>query len=420
MTEQTEDIVLTAEFLVNPYPTYDRLRAEQPVHKVGMMGSDVKVWLVTRWDITRDMLTDPRLSKSASKAGFSLEDTRMPMYAPENAPLRHHMINADPPEHAHLRQPVQKILTTGRVQKLESWIQQVTDELIDRIAPLGRVELVADVARSLPVFVICELMGIPEKDRGELKRWSRAVVAAPAAGAEYQQLAATLREVYEYLTRLIASKRSEPDDGLISSLIDVWDNDSGELHLTEHALLSTVFLLLFAGQENTSDMIGNGMLALMRHPEKMAQLRGDPSLLTTAVDEFLRYDSPGNITTWRFALESIEVEQVVIRRGEPLLIAMPAANRDPERFPDPHNLDLQRSDNPHISFGHGIHKCLGAHLARMQGRIAIGTLLRRLPDIQLAVAPSELRYKPSILVRGLEELPITFTPTSPGPAESSA
>jgi cytochrome P450 len=413
VTAQQGELSLTADFLVDPYSAYDRMRAEAPAHRIRLAGTDVHVWLVTGWAVARRLLTDPRITKSAAKVGFSLAATRMPVYSASTDQLRGNMLHADPPEHSRLRRPVHDAFTPVRVQVLRDWVQQAADELVDRIAPLGRADVVADLARPLPGIVVAELFGTPEEHRADLHRWSRAVVAAPTTGEEYAAFGEALREIHSYLKFLVELRRREPDDGLVTALVRVHDEESDQ-SLSDDELLSTLFLLLFAGLENVGDLISNGTLALLRNPEQLARLRRDPDLMRTAVDEFLRYDSPGNITTWRFATADIDVgDGVVIPRGEPVLVAMPAVNRDPTRFADPHRLDLDRTDNPHISFGHGVHHCPGLHLARLEGEIAIGTLLRRLPDLALAVPAEELVYKPSVLVRGLESLPVRFTPIPP-------
>jgi cytochrome P450 len=409
-------IELTPEFLVDPHPAYDRMRVEAPAHKVRMAGSDVEVWLVTRWETARALLAGPALTKSAVRAGFPLETIRMPVYSGVAEQLRGNMLHADPPEHTRLRKPVSRVFTPARVAALRAFVERVADELVDRIAGQGHADVVADLARPLPVRVITELLGAPPDRSGDLYRWSQTVVAAPASGEDYAAHVATMTEIRDYLREVVALRRREPDGRLVSALIQARDEQTGEPLLGPEELGATVFLLLFAGLENVGNLIGNGILALLRHPEQLARLRREPALLPRAVAELLRYDSPGNLTTWRFALRDIELgDGVPVRRGEPVLVAMPAVNRDPARFADPHRLDLDRPDNPHLSFGHGAHHCPGRHLARLEGEVAIATVLRRLPDLELAVAPGELAVKRSLLVRGLRALPVRFTPVPVDP-----
>ncbi|MFJ6948102.1 cytochrome P450 [Streptomyces wuyuanensis] len=391
-------------FVADPFPLYRLLREEGPVRRAVIAGG-VEAWLVTRYEDGLAALSDARLSSDVRDAS----DPRLMQQLPstERESMVSNMLRSDPPDHTRLRRLVSKAFTARRVAEMRPRIQEITDRLLDELLPTGRAELVADFALPLPVTVISELLGVPLDDRHEFQRWTDDMVLRRAEMPDPAAVDAAWRQMRGYLTGLIAEKRARPEDDLLSALITARDE---ERRLNEDELIAMAFLLLVAGYITTVNLIGSGVAALLAHPDQLALLRDDPELLPGAIEEFLRYDGPVNPGIARFAREDVEIAGVTVPRGATVLIASAIADRDPSRFADPDRLDVTRHDNAHLAFGHGIHYCLGAPLARLEGQIAIGTVLRRLPDLALAVRPEELEWRPGGL-RGPARLPVTFTAT---------
>ncbi|MFJ2472218.1 cytochrome P450 [Streptomyces sp. NPDC087659] len=391
-------------FVADPFPLYRRLREEGPVRRAVIAGG-LEAWLVTRYEDGLAALSDSRLSSDVRDAS----DPRLMQQLPstERESMVSNMLRSDPPDHTRLRRLVSKAFTARRVAEMRPRVQEITDRLLDGLLPAGRAELVADFALPLPVTVISELLGVPVDDRHEFQRWTDDMLLRRAEMPDPAVVDAAWQRMRAYLTGLIADKRARPGDDLLSALITARDE---EQRLNEDELIAMAFLLLVAGYVTTVNLIGSGVAALLAHPDQLALLRDDPELLPGAIEEFLRYDGPVNPGIARFAREDVEIAGVTVPCGATVLIASAIADRDPARFADPDRLDITRRDNPHLAFGHGIHYCLGAPLARLEGQIAIGTVLRRLPDLALAVPPEELRWRPGGL-RGPARLPVTFTPT---------
>jgi cytochrome P450 len=391
----------------DPYPVYARVREGAPVRRV-LLGDGSPAWLVCGYDEVRRALTDPRLSKDLHR----LEEARGGVVPPGLLhPLSaHHMLSADPPDHTRLRQLASRAFTPSRVEGLRPRVQAITDELLDAMDGQDRVDLVARFAFPLPIIVICELLGVPVADRDRLRTWFRDSLASPGAPANDPPARAAADRLYEYLCDLVEAKRREPADDLFSVLAAGCDGD----RLSEDELVSTAWLLILAGHETTVNLIANGMTALLCHPDQLARLRGDLSLVPSAVEEFLRYDAPVQHATFRVATAPIELGGVEIPPMEQVLILLAGADRDPGRFPCPDALDVGRDDNRHLAFGHGIHFCLGAPLARLEGQVAFTSLLSRFPDLALAVSPEELHWTYRLVLRTMVELPVILR--SPGPA----
>ena len=314
------------------------------------------------------------------------------------------MLDSDPPDHERLRRLVNKAFTMRHVELLRPRIAAITAGLLDDMSTQREVDLLASFAFPLPVTVICELLGVPVADRDDFRAWSATIVSNTATPAAYQSDGTAM---IRYFTALLAAKRHEPAEDLLSALITV--RDEGD-RLSENELVSMAFLLLVAGHETTVNLIGNGMLALLLNPGQLARLRDDPSLLSGAVEELLRYVNPVNNATLRFACEPVEIGGARIGRGEVVLVSLSGANRDPSRYAAPDRLDLGRDTSGHLAFGHGIHYCLGAPLARLEAEIAFGGLLARFGSMRLAVPAESLRWRPSTLIRGLEALPVPTIP----------
>jgi cytochrome P450 len=389
-------------FFQDPLAYFARMRAEGPVTPVAAPGGG-RTWMVTRYTDVRAALADPRLHKdwAGKLAG--------PDWVPDEAGgfLSAHLLNADPPDHTRLRKLVTKAFTPRRVAELRPRIEAITTALLDeldrRLTVLqntggGSVDLIDAFAFPLPVTVICELLGIPADDQDQFREWSHAVVSSEPGSFREAGVA-----MYQFFMALVAAKRDRPADDLVSALIEAQDSDDS---LDERELIAMLFLLLIAGHETTTNLIASGTLALLTNPGELERLRADPALLPGAVEELLRYANPLNHATERFTLEPVEIGGVTIPAREWVLAATASANHDPGRFPDADRLDLTRDAGGHMAFGHGIHYCLGAPLARLEGEVAFGGLLSRFPALALAVDPAELRWRHSSLIHGLETLPV--------------
>ncbi|MFE4667869.1 cytochrome P450 [Streptomyces sp. NPDC056716] len=373
---------------------YAELRARGPVHRVRPPGVDsgYEAWLVVGHEEARAALADQRLAKDGSRIGLTFLDVDL---------IGDYLLATDPPQHTRLRSLVSRAFTPRRVERLRPRVQEITDQLLDAMLPLGRADLVESFAFPLPITVICELLGIPEMDRAEFRRLSTETVAPTDADSEYGAVA----RLGEYLTELIEDKRSTgPGDDLLSDLLRTTAEDGDRLSVAE--LRGMAYLLLVAGHETTVNLITNGVHALLIHPGQLAALRADMSLLDGAVEETLRYEGPVENATFRFAAEPLDVGGVAIEKGEAVLIGLTAADRDGDRFPAPDRFDIQRDTRGHLAFGHGIHFCLGAPLARLEARTALRTLLERAPGLTLDGPPGE--WLPGMLIRGMRSLPVRW------------
>ena len=392
-----EDLTLapfSREMLADPYPAYRALRERGRVQQTA-----AGHWLVLGYDEVGQLLTDQRFGEAAGRGGrFRL--SRTGREGPDQLLGRvDTMLSVDPPEHTRLRRLVSKAFTPRSVQKMRPLIQKIVDELLDPLAGRAEFDLVSELAWPLPVIVIAEMLGIPREDREQFKRWSDAMVAT--LGGDYSSLDEARRsneELVQYVSRVIADRRKEPRDDLISRLVAA--EESGQ-RLTEDEMLGTVAKHLVAGNETTAHLISSGMLALLRNPAQMARLRADPSLLPSAVDEMLRYTGPVH-TTRRTAKEDVTLGEANIKRGEVVVGVLAAANRDPSKYSDPDSFDVARNPTDHVGFGDGIHFCLGAALARLEGQIAIGTLLARFPN--LGLQDEQPQWSGTFAIRGVTSL----------------
>ena len=388
-------------FVADPFPFYKALQERGPVHPVAMPNG-LQAWLVTNYDDVLAAFSDPRLSSSLSDA----TDPGLLEQLPQRGALLRSMLRANPPDHTRLRRLVSKVFTARRVAELRPRIQGIADRLLDAVIPAGRADLIEDFALPLPVTVISELLGVPADDRDGFREWTNTMLAQRTGPPDPARMNQAWDQMGSYLEGLLAAKRAQPGDDLLSALTAARDEEHS---LDEEELVAMAFLLLVAGYITTVNLIGSGVADLLAHPDQLKLLRDDPDLLPGAIEEFLRYDGPVNPGIARFATEDVEIGGVTIPRGATVLVATAIADRDPAQFPSPHRLDVTRADNAHLAFGHGIHFCLGAPLARLEGQIAIGTVLRRLSDLALAVPFGELQWQVASL-RGPKHLPVTFTP----------
>lgn len=401
-----EDIPFwSAAFKRSSHETYARMRAEGPIREVNMPSTERSTWLITRYDDVLNVLKDPRFVKDWRNA-MSQEERERTVNVPASVELlSYHMLGFDPPQHTRLRALVSKAFTPRYIERLRPRVQQIADELIDTFQNRSQIDLIEEFAFPLPITVIAEMLGVPVEDRDQFRVWSDTIVSGEPSKDRMQRLEEVTNAFTDYLRHLFAERRASPGEDLISGLLTV--EEQGD-RLTERELFGMVFLLLIAGHETTVNLIGNGMLALLTHTDQLELLQQRPELIETAIEEFLRYDGPVETSTVRYAREDVALGDVVIPRGSPVLVVLGSANRDEQRFAAADDLDITRADNRHVAFGYGIHYCLGAPLARLEGQIAFQTLLRRLPHLHLAVPLEQITWRPSTLMRSLVTLPVAF------------
>ncbi|MFE3259876.1 cytochrome P450 [Nocardia sp. NPDC059091] len=389
--------LLGDHFFANPHAYYRLWRERGPVHRVHF-GDGVDRWLIIGYEEARAALADPRLCKDIDR----LEAVIARKYAGTWAgPRTHdglrHMLNADPPTHTRLRKAVSQAFTARRVAALQPVIERTANDLLDAMAGHEQVDLLQAFAVPLPVAVICHLLDVDIEDHGTFREWTKALVGTLEPDVDR---ARAHDEMVAFLRKMLQRKRAEPGADVLSALV------ADDAELDEGELIGMALLLLVAGHETTVNLVGNGMLALLRDRAWLERLRDDPDLIPAAVEEFLRFDGPVDVATLRFTSEPITVGGTVIPEGEMVLVALAAANRDPRHFTDPHRVDPTADRTAHLGFGYGIHYCVGAPLARLEGRVAFTALLQRFPDITLAVDDSELRWYPNAVIHGLKRLPV--------------
>jgi cytochrome P450 family 107 subfamily K polypeptide 1 len=412
------------EYREHAFERYEEMRARCPVSRAIITSGDESdgnrgffnrpLWIVTDYEEGSRALLDRAVTVDMTSVLTPEQLAQMPETPEVFQPLRRNILTVDPPEHTRLRKLVQPSFTASAIEKLRPSIQQIVDDLLEAAeataaergekAPDRQMELISQFSYPLPITVICDMLGIPPEDREQTRRWSEDLLSAQSP-ERMEEIGRNIGEFIAYLRDLFTRKRETPGDDLISQLLQVEvDGD----RLTEDEVLAMVFILFVAGHITTVNLIANGVFALLTNPEQAAKLRSDPGLVTNAVEEILRYYGPAETTTARFAREDVELGGQTIAKGDPLLVVLAAADRDPARFADPQSFDITRDDaNRHIAFGKGVHACLGAPLARLEGQIAIETLFRRYPDLRLAVPESEITWAPSFL-RSLTRLPLLF------------
>jgi cytochrome P450 len=401
----------------NPFPLFARVRTDGPVREVTLPDGQ-RAWLIVRYAEARVALNDPRLSKDmhaalARHGAVVAEGLPGPAFA-------RHMLSVDPPDHTRLRQLAAAAFSRARITALRPRVQAVVDDLLDELQRRGNapVDLIGGFAFPLPFTVISELLGIPAADRAELGAWFTTLLAPASAPEPPPSAVAASANIVRYLTELLARKRVEPGEDLVTDLARAGDERDA---LNRQEMLSTIFQLMVAGHDTTTSLIGNGTVALLRHPDQRAVLVADSGLLPRAIEEMLRWDAPVPHSTFRYTTEEIRLGDAVIPAYSQVIISLAAANRDHDRYRDAESFDITRSDNSHLSFGHGIHHCLGARLARAEGLIAFTALLSRFPAMRLAVPSSQLRWNhgDGLVLRGLTELPVILGP-SPAHQEEAA
>jgi cytochrome P450 len=397
-------VALDADVLTDPQALLGKLGTSRPIHRV-TMPDGMPAWLVTGYREARRALSDTRLARSDKAAAPELKQY-LSLYKDHFFP--HSMVFNDRPDHTRMKKVVSQAFTPRAMERLRPRVQAITDELIDAIAPHGQTDILQTVALPLPNEVICDWFGVPVGDRGEFVKHC-GVVTGLAVTSDENDLFKAGRWFDEYLTELIDQRTAEPGEDMISAML-LGQHEYGKLSDIE--MRSNVFLMLIGSVETAVNMIANGTLALLRNPDALALLRSDPSLVPNAVEEILRVDAPVLTVMFHFATDHLTIGGVDIQPGEHVAVSLTAGNYDAEQFPDPTQFDINRpAATAHLSFSHGIHFCLGAPLARLEGEIVFETMLRRLHDLQLAVPDESLTWKPSFYVHRLDQLPVTFTPS---------
>ena len=387
----------TPSYRANPYHYYQELRVQAPIAST-QLPDGTEVYVVSRYEDVLAGLKDERLIKNIHNARPDSNPEMARMISDTS------MLKADPPQHTRLRALAHAAFTPRFVSRLRPHIQEIADQLVDGVQDQGSMDLIGDFAFPLPITVICEMLGVPASDSHKFRDWSGALIASGALSSETPQVIPEVIQLLQYLSALIAKRRAAPQADLISALTQ--SNEHGD-QLSEPELLGTSLVLLVAGHETTVNLIGNGMFALLRQPEQWERIRRDPALVKDAVEELLRFVNPVQLVN-RYAAEDLVIAGVAIPRGSHILLLVAAANHDSDAFAEPEHLDISRVPTRHVAFGQGIHYCLGAPLARLEGEIAITTLLTRLPNLHLAIAPDEVVWRPAFELRGLQSLPVAF------------
>lgn len=391
--ESLKNVLFTKEFTHNPYPVYEKLRQSDPILNLQFPDGRFR-WLISNYEEAVEALKDGRFSKDVAKA----------MGQEQTSVFSTNMLFSDPPDHKRLRGLVQKGFTAQRIADMRGHIQEIADNLLDAVSSKDSINLIDEYAFKLPIIVISEILGVPTEDQDKFRVWSNSIIGA--SNQEMNELVVQhMNEFIAYLKDWFAKVREQPGDDMISQLV-IAENQGD--HLSEQELYGVVTLMIIAGHETTVNLIGNGVLALLEHPEQRKLLQEQPELIHGAIEEMLRYNGPVEFSTSRWAAEDMDFHGVHMKKGDLVVIALNSANRDASQFDNPDIFDITREKSQHLAFGKGIHLCLGAPLARLEGEIAINTLLRRYPHFELQRDIHELEWRPGMIVRGVKEIPISL------------
>ncbi len=395
--------ISSREFKADPFPFYAYLRAEEPVFRTSIRIPDKRqVWIVSRYDDVLAALKDERFAKNRRNVMTPEQLKKQPYVPAAFKALERTMLDLDAPDHTRLRGLVHKAFTPRLVEQMRARVEHLSTELLDEMEHKRDIDLIRDYALPIPLRIIAEILGIPKEDSHKFHKWSTKAVSMQST---FQALLATptLLIFMRYLRKLFAQRRAEPQDDLISALVQAEESGS---QLSEDELLAMVFILLIAGHETTVNLIGSGTMELLRHPDQLERLRENPALFKPAVEELLRFTSPVETATERYAREDMSIAGTTIRKGEMVFAALASANRDENVFDNPDVLDISRDPNRHLSFGQGAHYCVGSPLARLEGGIALSRLIERFPNLRLAVPADNLVWRRGATLRGLEALPV--------------
>ena len=406
--DETRYDLYSHDFKRDPHPTYAAMRAHDPVIHHPGLGDGMLIWFVTRYDDVQAVLADNSTFVLDPRLAFDPADPRLAMFAnshPVMDLVNNNLLNKDGEDHRRLRALVQKAFTPRMIERLRPRVQVIADELLNRVAGDGRMDLIESYAFPLPIIVILEMLGIPPEDRNQFRIWSDAFVTPDFAPGAEERFIRSMTDFTDYLRALFAQRRAEPRADLVTALLEA--EEAGD-RLSEQELFSMVVLLIVAGHETTVGLIGNAALTLLRHPEQMQALRANPALTPLAVEEMLRYEGPVERTITRFVTSETVLAGRTLQQGDLVIAVVGSANRDSDQFPHADTFDPTRNPQRHLGFGHGVHYCLGAPLARLEGEIAINTLLRRLPGLRLAADPVALTWRTQPLFHGLVALPVEW------------
>ena len=392
-------------FKADPFPTFARMRQETPIY-AHQAPDGSTIWYITRYeDVSAVLRDDENFCKDPRNARDSTAQGAASRRSATHKRINENMLFSDPPDHTRLRSLVSQAFTPHRINKLAPRVQTIANDLLDQVQGLGKMDLMAAYALPLPVFVICEMLGIPKNDREQVADWSQAIISPGSRNLNYSARKRKVRAFTTYLDNMFADRQANPHDDLVTALVQA--EEAGD-RFNEAELSSMVILLLVTGHETTVNLIGNGTLALLLHPDQLARLQESPSFWTAAVEELLRYDGPVETSTSRWARNNVWMGDHLIKRGDLVRVVLTSANRDKEQFIRPDTLDIQRDNNKHLAFGLGIHYCLGAPLARLEGRIALQTLFHRLPTLRLSHPLLQLEWRSGVLFRGIKRLDLTW------------
>jgi cytochrome P450 len=386
-------------FLADPYPVFHQMRDLAPVYRHVGIASQRVFWFLTRYHDVQQALRDPHLGRQVERLPADLAAFHRRWEQDELAMVRRNVFNLDPPDHTRLRRLLAPAFGARTVASIKDSIHQVVDDLVSAMAAADEVDLIRAVALPLPIRIIAELLAFPVDDWAQLQKWSDGMLRS----RDRNQFRRCGMEFIDYVNRKIDERRAAPGEDLLSQLIQAVELGD---RLSQDELVSTVFQLLLAGDETTVNLIGNGMLELLRHPDQLGRLRAQPELLDSTVEEMMRYNGPVGHSRPLFALADVEYGGTLIPLGDIVVPVLQAANRDPAIFPQPDVFDIGRSPNRHLGFGYGTHFCLGAELARLQVRAVVDAVVRRFPDLALAVDPADLEWTPNLFVRGVRQLPV--------------
>jgi cytochrome P450 len=389
----------------DPHPAFARQRRQAAALHLKLPADGAEVWAVTRHAAALALFGETGVIKDQARARRHMMAAGRQTVDSTAIPTVRDVVSSDPPEHARLRRLVSDAFTVHRVRRLAPRIERIAHDILERLVPDGRAELIADFAFPLPITVICELLGVPRADSDAFR-----CLSVDLIDGDLDTAARANRRLTEYLDGVLARKRRCPEDDLLTRLVH--RGERGEHRVPPDEIREMATTLLLTGFITTANLIGNGVLTLLDHPEQLAMLRRRPDVIPSAIEELLRYEPPAQLSTFRCATRPLSFGGDVVPRGAVVVANMASANRDPEVFADPETLDVTRSGNRHLSFGHGRHYCVGAPLARLEGAIALSAILSRLPDLRLAVPREEIRWRPGGFMRGLRALPVLFRPDS--------
>lgn len=391
------------DFKANPFPTYAQMRQADPIYAHHPPNGQT-MWYITRYDDVLAVLKDTE-NFVKDQRSIQTHQHDKDRFQPNNGLINQNMLFADPPDHTRLRALVNVAFTPQRVKQMAPQIARVADQLLDAVQAQGHMDLIADYALPLPIIIIGDMLGVPTQNQAELCDLSQAIISPGRQKLNFSQRKRKLKQFTAFLRQMIVDRQQHPRDDLTTALVEAEiDGD----RLSEEALSSMMALLLITGHETTVNLIGNGVLTLLQHPAQLAVLKANPALFEQTVEEILRYDSPVETSTTRWARHDITFRGHPIQRGDVVRVVLTSANRDEACCADPNHFNLHRADNRHLAFGHGIHYCLGAPLARLEAKIAFERLFARMPNVQLATPVAQLKWHSGILFRGLKTLPLRW------------